>query len=102
MNTDTRQHATIWVCVDCHMTDAQGEVSADAETEPWSHANGELEHTPGMIYDEHTCHDDGLTAPERNDDCECETTEFSWSMCEGCGSTLGGSRHAYTVWWEED
>jgi hypothetical protein len=27
-----------------------------------------------------------------------ETTEFSWSSCESCGSQLGGSRHeAFTI-----
>ena len=28
----------------------------------------------------------------------CEDIDFSWTSCEGCGSTLGGSRHAYTAW----
>lgn len=26
-----------------------------------------------------------------------ETTEFSWSRCDACGSRLGGSRHAFSV-----
>jgi len=24
--------------------------------------------------------------------------EFTWTPCEGCGSTLGGSRHRLAVW----
>lgn len=32
----------------------------------------------------------------------CERQDFSWSSCDGCGSTLGGTRHAYTVFnWGE-
>jgi hypothetical protein len=34
----------------------------------------------------------------RDDDCDCETREFSWSSCDACGSHLGGTRHAYTCW----
>ena len=30
----------------------------------------------------------------------CEDDEFSWIRCDGCASTLGGSRHAYTLWLE--
>lgn len=26
---------------------------------------------------------------------------FSWSRCDGCGSTLGGSRYRYTLWGRE-
>lgn len=33
-------------------------------------------------------------------DEECETVTFSWSHCPGCGSTLGGTRHALTIWSE--
>jgi hypothetical protein len=30
---------------------------------------------------------------------ECDRDTFRWSSCDGCGSTLGGERHAATLWW---
>ena len=45
-------------------------------------------------------HDDGCTALANGTECGCETVEFSWDWCDICGSPLGGSRHAFTVWWE--
>lgn len=27
---------------------------------------------------------------------------FSWSPCQGCGSTLGGYRHFATIFWTEE
>lgn len=33
-------------------------------------------------------------------DCECSTVAFSWSPCELCLSSLGGSRHAVTLFVE--
>lgn len=42
------------------------------------------------------CHDCALAAQEDNAlDCG---TPFSWAPCDGCGSTLGGSRYAATLW----
>jgi hypothetical protein len=43
------------------------------------------------------------TGPEwATDDveCGCARRDFSWRRCDGCGSTLGGSRDAFTVWAE--
>jgi len=31
------------------------------------------------------------------DDEEAESLGFSWRQCDGCGSTLGGDRHAATA-----
>lgn len=33
-----------------------------------------------------------------NEECDCETREFSTSQCEGCGSWLAGDRHAFSLW----
>jgi hypothetical protein len=33
--------------------------------------------------------------PACPEDCE---GEFSWSSCDGCGSTLGGDRHPAIAW----
>ena len=98
---------TVWVCVDCFMADMQGEEQYDHDDkliETWTRidADDSIEHTSP-----------GLTAEEHLPECEnfdeegeylgqydeyCETVEFSWTPCDGCNSTLGGTRHAYTVW----
>lgn len=94
---------TIHVCQDCLFVHANGETeNENLEREPLSLLKG-MEISLGMSRDEHECQDEaGLTAFERDEDCDCENTTFSWSACEGCGCTLGGSRHALTVWGEAD
>lgn len=97
-----KEYATIWVCEDCRMADANGglEDGQETEREPWSHANAELDPTPGLRIEEHEC------GKERGEDieaeCGCEQETFSWSSCEGCGSELGGSRYPYTVSWDRE
>jgi hypothetical protein len=102
-------HDTLWVCVDCYL-DSQGMLdpkeaeSADPPTLALVDDGAEL--TAGLIAEEH---DDEcpvwLGDPDRPDvpvagaECECERITFTWSACHGCGSTLGGSREALTVWW---
>lgn len=40
----------------------------------------------------------GPDSPTRGEqDCDCEIIPFSDTPCEGCGSTLHGERHAFTV-----
>jgi len=90
---------TIWVCCDCMFTHANGETGANPDREPWNLLEREPEGTSvtmGLLHEEHECSkkDD----PDCQDECECETQEFSWSRCEGCGSPLGGSRHAFALW----
>ena len=87
----TTETCTYWVCIDCHMTHHTGESPDMPEgCEPWSKleegqtvTSGLLCETPNFGYesDEFLAHD-----------------SFSWSDCDGCGSTLGGERFAYTVW----
>lgn len=89
-----RETYTIWVCVDCMQHAANGECGGCDDEQhdrpPLGLLDG-VECTLGLIADEHECDPDGPL-------CECEDVEFSWHQCEGCGSTLGGSRHAMTVW----
>lgn len=114
----TRTTHTIWVCVDCLMMAANGECGENPDRTPLGLLDG-VEATLGLMADEH--HEDcdyrnSMAAKEAAEtynvdveenqeifDCniDCENDEFSWSQCEGCGSTLGGSRHAMTVWEEE-
>jgi len=92
---------TLWVCVDCLMSEANGEeiTPRDGQPEPWSR-EPDTDVTMGLAWSEHQipaqCEELFTTGGE----CYCETREFSWSSCDGCGSTLGGSRHAYTYWGE--
>lgn len=84
--------STLWVCVDCLMTDVNGEIPEDRDDRsplPWSKWDDTREITLGLMKEEHSC--DG-SDPE----CGCESIEFSWRSCDGCGSHLGGSRQAYT------
>jgi len=113
---DTRATFTIWVCTDCLMMEANGECGENPDREPLNLLEG-VEATLGLMADAH--HEDcdyrnSMAAreteelfgvpdgEERTDvyDCnlDCENDEFSMSRCEGCGSPLGGSRHAMTVW----
>jgi len=85
---------TLWVCINCATMHANGEGSVDPdpnEPEPWAR-EPETDVTMGLLRSEH---DDGCD-PES--ECSCEHREFSWAQCDGCGSTLGGSREAFT-WW---
>ncbi|OPZ65192.1 MAG: hypothetical protein BWY85_00730 [Firmicutes bacterium ADurb.Bin506] len=98
--------AAIWVCSDCMFHEANGECSScpgqmfdGHDREPWNLLDREPEGshvTLGMTLDEHD-HDCAVHA-EGECDKDCEQKEFSWSSCDGCGSTLGGSRHAATLW----
>jgi hypothetical protein len=79
----------IWVCVDCLMLHANGETAENPDMPPLGLLEGQ-EVTLGILKEQHRGCDDDCT--------DCETQEFSWCRCEGCGSSLGGSRHAMTVW----
>lgn len=97
---------TMWVCQCCMFTHANGECCDSDEhggdgREPLSQVASYEQVTSGLPSSEHE--DDCLQRRVRwadlpgDDECECETDTFSWSTCGGCGSTLGGTRHAMTV-----
>jgi hypothetical protein len=88
---------TIWVCVDCMLIHANGEIDNTPDKEPWclwDYTSNEI--TMGMDYDEHECETDWDDS--MHDECDCEHISFSWRQCEGCGSHLGGDRFAFTYW----
>lgn len=90
-----KPQGTLWVCVDCLMMAANDEAPVDpdpTQPEPWAIENA-TDVTMGLLLSEHYSNDCDEEA-----ECDCETRDFSWSPCDGCGSTLGGSRHAFT-WW---
>jgi hypothetical protein len=117
-----RQSATLWVCVDCYFAhhgvledhgapfdrEPLGEIPADVETSAGlllsEHECVELEcpgheslngaHMGESVYCDGTCQE-----PLPADECGCDEITFTHSGCEGCGSQLGGTRHALTMWW---
>lgn len=90
---------TIWVCIDCMFSHANGETSSDEapDCEPWCLIDKGDEVAMGIMADEHA---DSCTPEDREEGCDCATDSFSWSPCEGCGSSLGGERHAFTLWFD--
>lgn len=100
---------TQWACVCCTLVMANGECCDSPDhggqegsgegKEPLSAIPSGLNTTLGMSWEEHS--DD---CPNRNAthsalvECDCERQEFSWSSCDGCGSNLGGNRHAFVIW----
>lgn len=84
-----------WVCVDCYFAHHgfnEHERGEDYPAETLSRIPTDADVSSGMMRDEHADDCD----PE--DECDCETQDFSSSWCDGCGSTLAGSRHALTIW----
>jgi len=110
----THEQATVpqWVCIHCFVHLVNGDC-----TDVWSGEGdeyigcseegrvpmnlfGDMHITPGMLWSEHACC--GGCNVHTADECDCETITFSWSACDGCGSLLGGERHAVTGWIKEE
>jgi hypothetical protein len=110
----TTTYHLIWVCSDCMFHEANGECSSCAGQthEQDSHDRPPLgllegqDISLGMLFEKHA---HGCAVHDHNDhvddfaecDKDCENDDFSWSECEGCGSNLGGSRHAMTITLDE-
>lgn len=85
----------VWVCSDCFIMLVNGEPNYTESDEYNDNLCSQLEGcepTPGAIQEYHSC---DVT---RDEECYCEVQSFTWSSCEGCGSTFGGERHAVTLW----
>jgi hypothetical protein len=85
------EYGDIMVCTDCY----------------FAHHYGAHEHEGQWFAGESDspCDDEPLSeldGYELADNTDSETGEgidtFSWSSCDGCGSTLGGSRYRLAVW----
>lgn len=90
----SEDYGTIWVCTCCMLSHANGECcDSDGHGgdsyEPLSRITDRFTVTMGSEHDEEC---------DYPDDCDCMTNTFSWAHCEGCGSRLGGERHAMTLW----
>jgi hypothetical protein len=98
MSTDQRETSTGWVCVDCLFFLANGDAPEGHEDEYLATVPDDVEVTLGVGFDECGHNMDDWAAGDESHLEECETREFSWSQCDYCRSTLGGSRHAVTFW----
>jgi len=89
----TRDYVTVWVCVDCYFAHHYGRTYVDGA---WfaGESDTPCDREPLGLLDGFDIADN--TYPEGDDPDEPGETgemDFSWRSCEGCGSTLGGSRH---------
>lgn len=95
----------LWVCTDCMFTHANGEASDDPsytpDREPLCLIGPGETVTLGMTWEKHAEDCPNRAAHSFEDECDCEHVTFSWSPCQGCGSTLGGDRFAMTLWSDE-
>lgn len=81
------ESTTIWVCVDCYLAHhGLLDESATPDREPLK-----------LISDGDRLYS-GIAFGEGSE--QCEQITFTWSACEGCGSTLGGERYAMTLEWD--
>lgn len=101
-----------WACSDCVMLIAYSESPPEMskeDTAAWleridARMEGTEHVSPGRMLGGDGCNCD----PDEGDACSeehiqgCERVDFSWSRCDYCGSTLGGSREAITGWIKTD
>ena len=92
-----------WACIDCIYVEANGSLpDYEPDREPWNLVRtdrGEMV-ILGMFTEDHA---EDCTEDRRDSGmCNCEQIDFSRSSCDGCGSPLGGSRDAFTVWTTEE
>lgn len=97
-------YGTIWVCVCCMLSHANGECCADDQhggdgAEPLSSIGDGFHVAMGMAVEEHSegCSVYASGEPSDNEECDCDRDTFSTSQCKGCGSWLHGERHALTL-----
>jgi hypothetical protein len=123
--TTTSDGIACWCCTDCIMLFANGESPPGLDEDAVATWGAEIyrrtsgytvtcggDHGDDCPNVEHLCvltgedwedpedcttHDHEVGKWIGNTDCQCEEMEFSWSSCDTCGSGLGGSRHAVTL-----
>ncbi len=95
-----------WICTHCFIHLVNGDCTdiemCDADPGHPLSEFGDMHVTPGIRFSEHSCilgEGDGWGPDDH--ECDCETSTLSWHACEGCGSNLGGERHAVTGWIRE-
>lgn len=100
---DLGEPTTYWVCLDCYFTHhGVREDETPPDCEPLSLIPEKAKVTAGLLLKEHAEDCPNRLAGCWDDvECDCERMTFTWSSCDGCGSHLGGSREALTVWIHE-
>ena len=92
---------TVQLCTDCmYAAEGLGDESVSPNAPVLRLIPAVYDLTSGMDWDEHYEPQACEAAYESGDPCGCDRIDFSWSACEGCGSTLGGERYVYTLWTE--
>lgn len=81
----------LWVCTDCAMMLANGELGQGDRNAEIAHAQRMNEELAGWLQ-EGGPYVQMVLSGEEDDD-----SRFSWSRCDGCGSTLGGDRERAAV-----
>jgi hypothetical protein len=83
-------HTDVMVCTDCYFTHHYGATEHDGQ---WFAGDSDTpsDGEPLALLDRSELADN--TDSETGDGMET----FSWSRCQGCGSTLGGSRYRLAV-----
>lgn len=100
MDQLTASLSTLRVCQDCYLAHhgilEDGDPDHVPDREPLGEVPDGVTLTAGLLREAHDpwC-DDPDTCSIEGEGCEHHT--FSWSPCDGCGSTLGGDRHALTM-----
>jgi hypothetical protein len=103
-----------WICEHCFIHLVNGDCTQPGNCHPPQCAPlhpmadhplylfGSMHVTPGMLNEHHSCSRDPESDShgEEYDECDCETRDFSWSACDGCGDPHGGARYAVTGWIE--
>lgn len=106
---------TLWLCQCCMIAAVHGEPchcieDAEDRGSDREHPEGLLgklegEHiTMGLLREQHDsdCMNYHTQLNGSPYECDCETRNFvMFEECGGCGSTLGGERHAFTGWGPE-
>lgn len=111
-----RDHSDVWVCHDCYIAHHYGSheheggwFAGDSDTptdrEPLARL-ADLEITDNVCSNHEV--GQGIDPDGEDiripcihcgsDDFDDGEHEFSWSSCDGCGSSLGGSRYRLAVW----
>jgi len=86
-------YLTAWVCVDCYFAHHYGARQVDGE---WfaGESDTPCDREPLALLGDYEIADNTYPNGDNPEDPdETGEREFSWAACEGCGSTLGGSRH---------
>lgn len=81
-------HISTGACKGCHECGLEPLdcPRCDGEGNDWQHGHEES--------DCPTCKGDGKIEPNEREIESAGRNEFTWSSCDSCGSSLGGSRHA--------